>query len=279
MLAPHVERLIDAALDEDLGRGDPTSELIFAPEARLAGQLVAKQPLRVCGLAVAARVFARVDEAIRVTLALADGAEARPGAVLAEVAGPARGVLGAERTALNFLQRLTGIATLTSAYVAAAAAGRARIVDTRKTLPGWRALDKYAVRVGGGANHRADLASGILIKDNHIAACGSLAAAVARARAGAAHTLKIEVEVTNLPELDEAIGAGADIVLLDNMDDGAVRAAVERAHGRVLLEASGGVSLERVGALSRLGVDLISVGKLTHSAPAADISLEVGRAP
>jgi nicotinate-nucleotide pyrophosphorylase (carboxylating) len=275
MLATVVDRLIDAALEEDLGRGDPTSEAIFAPEARLMGKLTAKQPLRVCGLAVATRVFTRVDPAVRVTPLLADGDEARPGTVIAHVAGPARAVLGAERTALNFLQRLSGVATLTSAYVAAARVGQARVTDTRKTTPGWRALEKYAVRVGGGANHRADLSSGILIKDNHIAACGSIANAVAKARAGAAHTLRIEVEVTSLTELDEAIAAGADIVLLDNMDEPAMQAAVERAAGRVVLEASGGISLERVGTLSRLGLDLISVGKLTHSAPAADISLEV----
>ncbi|HEY3352695.1 MAG TPA: carboxylating nicotinate-nucleotide diphosphorylase [Polyangia bacterium] len=277
MLAPQVEHLIDAALEEDLGRGDPTSEIVFAARDQLQGKLVAKQPLRVCGLAVCARVFARVDPATRFTAAVTDGDEARPGTVLAHVAGGARAVLGAERTALNFLQRLSGVATLTSAYVAAARAGRARIVDTRKTTPGWRALEKYAVRVGGGANHRADLSGGILIKDNHVAACGSVTAAVQRALAGAVHTLKVEVEVTSLAELDEAIAAGADIVLLDNMDDATIRAAVERAGGKVILEASGGVSLERVGALSRIGVDLISVGKLTHSAPAADISLEVER--
>jgi nicotinate-nucleotide pyrophosphorylase (carboxylating) len=276
-MLPQVDRLIDAALEEDLGRGDVTSELIFPAAARLAGRLVAKQALRVCGLEVCGRVFTRVDPATAFRAVLADGDDAEPGTVLAAVEGPARGVLGAERTALNFLMRLTGIATLARAYAAAARGGRARVLDTRKTTPGWRGLEKYAVRTGGAGNHRADLSAGILIKDNHIAACGTIAEAVRRVRAGAPHGLRVEVEVTSLAELDEAIAAGAEAVLLDNLDDETVRAAVARAAGRVLTEASGGVSLERVATLSAAGVDLISVGRLTHSAPAADISLEVDR--
>jgi len=277
MLTPHVERLIDAALEEDLGRGDPTAELIFEPEARLRGRLLAQEPLVVCGGEVFTRVMKRVDADIQVRLDSRDGDEVAAGAILGEVEGRAQGILGAERTALNFLQRLSGVATLTRAYVRAASVGRAVIADTRKTTPGWRALEKRAVRVGGARNHRADLSAGILIKDNHIAAAGSLGDAVRRVRLGAPHTLRIEVEVQTLPELDEAIAARADAVLLDNMDDEQIGLAVKQAAGRVLLEVSGGVSLERVPALSRLGVDVISVGRLTHSARAVDISLEAER--
>jgi nicotinate-nucleotide pyrophosphorylase (carboxylating) len=277
MLSPAVEHLIDAALEEDLGRGDVTAELIFDPAARLRGRLLAKEPLVMCGGAVAARVFQRVAAETTVRLDVRDGDEVAAGAVLGEVEGGAVAVLGAERTALNFLQRLAGVATLARAYVRAASVGRAVVADTRKTTPGWRALEKQAVRVGGARNHRADLAAGVLIKDNHIAAAGSLTEAVRRARLGAPHPLKIEVEVQTLAELDEAIAARAEIVLLDNMDDEQVGQAVGRAAGRVLLEVSGNVTLERVPALSRLGVDVISVGKLTHSARAVDISLEVER--
>jgi nicotinate-nucleotide pyrophosphorylase (carboxylating) len=277
MLTPHVERLIDAALEEDLGGGDPTSELIFEPEARLRGRLLAKEPLVVCGGAVFERVMRRVDPEVQVRLASRDGDEVAPGTILGEVEGRARSILAAERTALNFLQRLSGVATLARAYVRAASVGRAVVADTRKTTPGWRALEKLAVRVGGARNHRVDLASGILIKDNHIAAAGSLGDAVRRVRLGAPHTLRIEVEVQTLEELDEAIAARADAVLLDNMDDEQIGLAVQRAAGRVLLEVSGGVGLERVPILSRLGVDVISVGRITHSARAVDISLEAER--
>ena len=277
MLTPHVERLIDAALEEDLGGGDPTSELIFDADARLRGRLLAKEPLVVCGGAVFERVMVRVDPEVQVRLASRDGDEVAAGAILGEVEGRARSILAAERTALNFLQRLSGVATLTRAYVRAASVGRAVVADTRKTTPGFRALEKHAVRVGGARNHRANLGAGILIKDNHIAAAGSLGEAVRRVRLGAPHTLRVEVEVESLAELDEAIAARAEAVLLDNFDDEQIAQAVERAAGRVLLEVSGGVALERIPALSRLGVDIISVGRLTHSARAVDISLEAER--
>jgi nicotinate-nucleotide pyrophosphorylase (carboxylating) len=277
MLTPHVERLIDAALEEDLGGGDPTSELIFDAEARLRGRLLAKEPLVVCGGEVFTRVMLRVDPEVQVRLQSRDGDEVDAGAILGEVEGRARSILAAERTALNFLQRLSGVATLTRAYVRAASVGRAVIVDTRKTTPGFRALEKQAVRVGGARNHRGDLGAGILIKDNHIAAAGSLGEAVRRVRVGAPHTLRVEVEVESLAELDEAIAARAEAVLLDNFADEQIAQAVERAAGRVLLEVSGGVALERIPALSRLGVDVISVGRLTHSARAVDISLEAER--
>jgi len=274
MLPPLTEQLIDTALEEDLGRGDPTSELIFAESARMHARLVARQRLVLCGLEVFARVFTRVDPALLVRPNARDGDEVTQGAVLATVEGSARSILGAERTALNFVQRLSGIATLTREYARAASVGRAVVADTRKTTPGWRYLEKYAVRVGGGRNHRADLGAGILIKDNHIAACGSVTEAVRRVRLGAPHSLRIEVEADNLEQLEEALAAQVDAVLLDNMDDETIAKAVERAAGRVLLEVSGGVSLERVPTLSRLGVDVISVGRLTHSAPAVDLSLE-----
>ncbi|HEY3417468.1 MAG TPA: carboxylating nicotinate-nucleotide diphosphorylase, partial [Armatimonadota bacterium] len=193
----------------------------------------------------------------------------------ADISGPARSLLTAERTALNFLQRLSGIATLTAQYVQAVAGSRARIVDTRKTLPGHRILDKYAVRVGGGFNHRFNLADGILIKDNHIAAVGGIEQALAAARAFAPHTLKIEIEVETVEMAGTAIAAGADIIMLDNMDLEAMRACVALIAGRALTEASGGVSLDRVRAIADCGVDLISVGALTHSAPALDISLDL----
>jgi nicotinate-nucleotide pyrophosphorylase (carboxylating) len=274
-LAPSTHALIDLALDEDLGRGDPTSEAIFPPGARAAGAIVAKQELVLSGLAVARAVFARVDPQIEVLVKHEDGERLRPGEAAAAVSGAARSVLGAERTALNFLQRLSGIATLTRRFVDAVAGTRAQIVDTRKTAPGWRALDKAAVRDGGGRNHRADLASGILIKDNHVATCGSVAEAVRRARAGAPHTLRVEVEVSGAGALDEALAAGAELVLLDNVSPAEARALVERTAGRALVEVSGGVTLATVRAYAEAGVDLISVGALTHSAPAADLSLEI----
>jgi len=272
MLTPNVERLIDAALEEDLGGGDPTSELIFERDARLRGRLLAKEALVVCGGEVFERVVRRVDPEAQVRLASRDGDEVEAGTILGEVEGRARSLLAAERTALNFLQRLSGVATLARAYVRAASVGRAVIADTRKTTPGWRALEKHAVRVGGARNHRADLASGILIKDNHIAAAGSLGDAVRRVRLGAPHTLRVEVEVQGEDDLRRAIDAGADAVLLDNMDAERIRSCVAIAGGRVVLEASGGVTLESVAAIAATGVDVISVGSLTHSAPAADLS-------
>lgn len=282
-LPPAVLRLIDLALEEDLGRGDVTSEAIFAPDETAAAVVLAKSPLWLSGLDVAEAVLRRVDRRTRTAPLLRDGSFASPGTPVLEVRGPVRGLLAAERTALNFLQRLSGVATLTQRFVAAVAGTRAHIVDTRKTAPGFRYLDKRAVRHGGGGNHRADLGSGVLIKDNHIAACGGVRAALRRARETAPHTLRIEVEVKNPQELQEALEERADIVLLDNMGPEEVRQAVlhvERAlragvPGRPLLEVSGGVTLDRVRAYAEAGVDLISVGALTHSAPAADLSMEI----
>jgi nicotinate-nucleotide pyrophosphorylase (carboxylating) len=272
----NLDVLIDLALEEDLGRGDATAEAIFDGDGgSVRAVLLAMQALVLHGLEVARRVFARVSLAIVLTPRLPDGTHVEPGTIVADLAGPATAILGAERTALNFLQRLSGVATMAARFAAAVAGTRARVVDTRKTTPGWRALEKAAVRAGGCHNHRADLGSGILIKDNHIAAAGGVRHAVERARARAPHSLRIEVEVTNLAQLDEAIAARAEIVLLDNMAQPVLEAAIARAQAAgVLVEVSGGVRLDNIGAIAGLGPDLISVGAMTHSAVAVDISLD-----
>jgi nicotinate-nucleotide pyrophosphorylase (carboxylating) len=275
-------RLIDLALDEDLGRGDITTDAII--DAAIAGhaRIVAREPVVVAGLAVADEVFRRVDPGIVITKAVSDGDDVAAGGLLLEARGSAAGLLRAERTALNFLQRLSGIATRTRTFVNAAAGTRARIADTRKTYPGARILEKLAVRAGGGSNHRFDLGAGILIKDNHLAVAGSVGQAVARARAVAPHGLKVEVEVDTLTQLDEALAVGVDIVLLDNFSDEETRTALSRigAHQgvRPLVEVSGGITLERIPVLAALGVDIISVGGLTHGARAVDLSLELALA-
>ncbi len=277
LLGPAVHRLIDLALAEDIGPGDVTTRTTIAPEIMAEAQVRAKEELIVAGLPVAAAVFARLDPAVAFAPRVQDGTTVGAGTVLATVTGPAALLLLGERVALNFLMRLSGIATWTRRFVMAVQPHPARIVDTRKTMPGWRVLEKYAVRLGGGANHRFGLFDGILIKDNHIAAAGGITPAVARARHGAPHTLKIEVEVQDLAGLEEAIAAGADIVLLDNMDEATLAQAVRLAGGRVRLEASGGMSLDRVGRVAATGVDFISVGALTHSAPAVDIHMKIVR--
>lgn len=275
MLTPAVHALIDLALEEDLGRGDVTSEVIFVADARAHGRIVAREPLVIAGVEVAREVFVRVDPATRCDLVVADGQALQKGEVVAQIEGPTRSVLSAERTALNFLQRLSGVATLTRRFVDAVAGTRAVICDTRKTAPGWRALDKLAVRAGGGANHRADLASGILIKDNHVAACGSVRAAVERARRSAPHGLRVEVEVDSPAQIDDALAAGAEVILLDNFDAAGVKAAVAKIAGRAVVEVSGGITLDTVRAFAEAGPDRISVGALTHSARAVDLSLDV----
>jgi nicotinate-nucleotide pyrophosphorylase (carboxylating) len=274
--------IVDLALAEDIGGGDVTSEATIPADAWSRATFVAKAPGVLSGLEAAALVFARVDPAIRFTPALRDGDRLTPGATIATVEGPARSLLAGERVALNFLQRLSGVATATASFVEAVAGTNARIVDTRKTTPGLRALEKAAVQHGGGHNHRIGLSDGVLIKDNHLAAVGGpnrVAKAVRLARERAPHTLRIEVEVTTLVELDEALAAAADVVLLDNMTLDQMRQAVATNAGRALLEASGGVTLESVRAIAETGVDIISSGALTHSAPAVDISLEFESAP
>jgi nicotinate-nucleotide pyrophosphorylase (carboxylating) len=274
---PAVRRLIELALDEDLGRGDVTSSVTLGANGpSVVADMNAREPIVVFGIDVAAAVFALVDPRIEIEIHSPDGTRVDRGALLLTARGPAASVLTAERTALNFVQRLSGVATQAKRYVDALAGTKARVVDTRKTTPGFRVLEKAAVLAGGAGNHRFDLGSGILIKDNHIAACGSVRAAVEAAKARAPHPLRIEVEVTNLGELDEALAAGAEIVLLDNMTPSQVEVAAARAHGRgVLVEVSGGITLATIADYARAGADLISVGALTHSAPAVDIGLDV----
>lgn len=274
---PAVARLIDLALDEDLGRGDITTDAVVrSSDGALRCAVVARKPLVVFGLDIAAAVFLRVDPDIRIRAAAADGDAVDSGDAVLRVHGPARSILQAERTALNFLQRLSGVATLSRRYADAVAHTRARVVDTRKTTPGYRVLEKAAVRAGGCANHRFDLGSGILIKDNHIAACGAVSAAVARARESAPHPLRIEIEVDTLAQLEEALDAGAEVVLLDNMSPEQAAQAAERAHARgVLVEVSGGIDLVTAPRYAEAGVDIISVGALTHSAPAVDLGLDI----
>lgn len=269
-----IKEYVQRFLAEDIGRGDHTTNSIVPPTTLGTARIEARVPAIVAGLEVARACFDELGE-VRWKAEVADGEPVEPKGVLARIEGSLAVILTAERTALNLLQRLSGVATLTSRYVAAIAGTGARIVDTRKTTPGLRNFEKYAVRCGGGSNHRFGLDDGILIKDNHIAAVGSVAEAVDRARAGVPHGLKIEIEVMNLEELDEAVASGADAVLLDNMTPDMVRDAVGRAGGKVLLEASGGMSLDTVHSYAAAGVDLISVGALTHSAPAIDLSLEV----
>ncbi|MCG6916279.1 MAG: carboxylating nicotinate-nucleotide diphosphorylase [Deltaproteobacteria bacterium] len=275
MLSTDLEILIRTALEEDIGSGDITTSCIVEPEAQGKGRIVAKEPLVLAGIDVARQVFWAVDKELKVHLPLKDGSRASEGDLLLEVAGRLAAILMAERTALNFLQRLSGIATLTRAFVDKTGGTRARILDTRKTTPGYRFLEKAAVRVGGGYNHRFGLYDGVLIKDNHIAAAGSIHKAVQAALNSTAHTLRVEVEVETLDQLAEAIAAGAHAVMLDNMDLETMAEAVRRTKGKVPLEASGGITLENVGEIATTGVDLISVGALTHSARAVDMSMDI----
>ena len=266
--------LIDLALQEDLAAGDITSRATIARNTRASAVIVAKQDLVLAGGGVAGEVFDRVDPELDWSIEVEDGARVQAGTVVFRVSGKARSLIAAERTALNFMQRMSGVATSTAAYVAAAGE-RLRVTDTRKTQPGHRALDRYAVRCGGAVNHRNDLGAAVLIKENHVRCAGGIKAAVEAARAVAPHTMKVECEVTNFDELDAALEAGADIVMLDNFDDEQLKRAVERTAGRALLEASGGITLERLPRIAATGVDLVSVGALTHSVVAADLSMLV----
>lgn len=278
-----LDRTLLAALEEDVGSGDITTQLTVPPTATVKGRILAKEPLVLAGAFVAARVFHLVNMDVKVHFAVADGARVAASDVVAELSGPAHGVLLGERVALNFLQRLSGIATATRAMVDAVAGTKARVVDTRKTTPGLRALEKWAVRIGGGANHRTGLHDGILIKDNHIAAAGGITAAVSAARAAAPHTLRVEVEVESLAQVEEAIAAGAEIVLLDNFGEAAWPAVVKAVRGRALIEISGNMDVRRATLAAQAGADLISAGGLTHSVRAADLSLRLdvakGRGP
>lgn len=275
LLDAAIDDLVDRALAEDLSAGDITSEACVGPEVRAVAHAVARNELVACGGPVFARVFSRIDGGTAVERHVSEGALAPAGARLWTARGTARALLMAERTALNFVQRMSGIATVTRKYVSALPPkSTTRVIDTRKTTPGLRVLERYAVRVGGGRNHRDNLGSAVLIKDNHVVASGGIAAAIARAKKFAPHTSRIECEVDSLEQLDEALRAGADIVLLDNMSNEQMGEAVKRTAGRAILEASGGITVERIAALAAIGVDAISVGALTHSAPAADIGLD-----
>ncbi|TLM65734.1 MAG: carboxylating nicotinate-nucleotide diphosphorylase [Deltaproteobacteria bacterium] len=273
MLAPVVDSLLRTALAEDIGSGDVTTAATVPPGTPGRAQLVAKEDFTLAGIEVARRVFELLDAKVAFEGLIADGQQVRRGEVLAWLKGDAASLLQGERVALNLLQRLSGVATLTARFVREVAGTGATIVDTRKTTPGLRALEKYAVRVGGGGNHRMALYDGVLIKENHVAAAGGIATAVARAKRQAPHTLKIEVEVRDLDEVGQALAAGADILLLDNMDLDQLRAAVALIGGRAVTEASGGVNLDTVRAIAETGVDLISVGALTHSYRSVDISM------
>jgi len=271
-----VEDAVRAALLEDLGRAGDITTNATIPAARQARAVIAaRQPGIVAGLDLAKAAFRLLDPALSFETRIADGAAVTSGAILATIEGPARALLSAERVALNFLGRLSGIATLTSRYVAAVAHTKARIVCTRKTTPGLRTFEKYAVLCGGGFNHRFGLDDAILIKDNHIAVAGGIIPALHTVKAAIGHLVKIEIEVDTLDQLDEVLTEGADVVLLDNMTPAQLREAVARVKGRLLTEASGGVTLETVAAIAESGVDMISVGALTHSAKVLDVGLDI----
>lgn len=271
---PQVEQIITLALNEDIGTGDITTLSTIPADKTALGRFVAKEDMIICGIDLAKHIFGRVDPSIELKANFKDGDAVKKGDVIATVSGNAQNVLTGERTALNFMQRLTGIATRTHASVAEVAGTNAKITDTRKTTPGLRVLEKYAVRVGGGTNHRFNLADGVLIKDNHIAVSGGIKNAVKNARAVIPHTLKIEVEVETKEQLAEALDAGADIIMLDNMSNDLMRECVGIVAGRALVEASGNMGEKSLREVAETGVDIISIGALTHTVKAADISLK-----
>jgi nicotinate-nucleotide pyrophosphorylase (carboxylating) len=268
-------RVIETALEEDLGLGDVTTSAVVPPAGECRVAVVAREPLVVCGGEIAAHVFWRLDPDLNVELALADGAAASAGQRVLYVAGRAQPILAAERTALNLMQHLSGIATATRAYVERLRGTAAAVCETRKTTPGLRELEKYAVRCGGGRNHRASLADCVMIKDNHIAVAGGVAAALRRAREQAPHVARIEVEADTLAQVREAADAGADVILLDNMPPAEVRTAVEAIGGRAITEASGSIRLDNVRAYAEAGVDMISTSALTSMVRRVDLGLEL----
>jgi nicotinate-nucleotide pyrophosphorylase (carboxylating) len=271
----NLDEVIQKALEEDIGPGVITTDSVIDPLAKGRASLLAREQFVLAGLPVFSMVFALLDPELEFEYMFHDGATVPAGETICRISGRVAPILKAERTALNFVQRMSGIATLTSDYVANVRPNRARILDTRKTAPGLRALDKYAVRMGGGFNHRMGLYDGILIKDNHIAAAGSVAEAVRLARLNSPHTLKVEVEAENLFQVQEALDAGADIILLDNMRIDLLKQAAGMIRGKALVEVSGGVTLGNIREIAEIGVDFISIGALTHSAKAVDLSLEI----
>jgi nicotinate-nucleotide pyrophosphorylase (carboxylating) len=274
-MTPHLDQLIDMALAEDIGSGDITTDYLVPCHNQGHGVIVAKEDIVLAGLDIAKTVFQRLDPKVHLQSAYKDGAEIGCGDSVLVLEGNLRALLTAERPALNFLQHLSGIATHVRTYVNALKHRRVRLVDTRKTTPGWRVLEKYAVRMGGAHNHRMGLFDGILIKDNHIAACGGIRPAIASARKQISHLIKIEVEVSDLNGVHEALESGADVIMLDNMDIAHIREAVSVIQNRAVVEVSGGITLNHLAELAETGVDLISVGALTHSARAVDLSMRI----
>ena len=276
MITKQIERLVDLALEEDIGSGDITTDALVPADQEGRGLILARQSLMVAGLEVAEYVFLCLDRDAQFVAQAADGDAVATDTVISEVTGRMRALLTAERTALNFLQRLSGIATHVASYTGPLKGHPVKLVDTRKTTPGWRILEKYAVRVGGAGNHRAGLFDGVLIKDNHIAACGGIAEAVARIRERTSHLVRIEVEASTLEDVSEAIAAHADVIMLDNMSVKQIQDAVAIIEDQALIEVSGGITRERLARLAETGVHLISVGGLTHAATSVDISMDIG---
>ena len=270
-----IEKLIRTALEEDIASGDVTSESILAPDAEGRAELISRSRCVLAGMPVFRRVFELLSSRIAFEIIFPEGSILAPDQRICRIEGPLLPILKAERTALNFLQRMSGIATLTRSYVEKAAPYGARVLDTRKTAPGLRLLDKYAVKAGGGNNHRQGLFDGILIKDNHIAAAGSVKRAVELARTNSPHTLKVEIEVDDMAGVRDALEAGADIIMLDNMGIDQMKEAVRLVNKKAVVEASGNITLDNIEKVAQTGVDLISVGALTHSVKAADLSLEI----
>jgi nicotinate-nucleotide pyrophosphorylase (carboxylating) len=270
-----IEHLIEIALKEDIGPGDITTDNLIDPNLTGKGSIIAKEPLVLAGLEIAERVFRRLDPDVLLRSEYRDGDTVEPGDIIADVEGSLRALLSGERTALNFLQRLSGIATFVRDHVKELEGKNSRLVDTRKTTPGWRVLEKYAVRVGGAHNHRMGLYDGVLIKDNHIAACGGIKKAVDRIRADVSHLSKIEVEVSTMKQVEEALEAGADVIMLDNMNVQQIKEAIAHIDGRAVVEVSGNVTKSFLKSLADTGADIISAGALTHSARCVDISMRV----
>ena len=270
-----IEEFIELALKEDIGPGDITTDNLIDPELSGVGTIIAKEPIVLAGMDVAAKVFQRLDPHISFKPCYKDGDSVKSGANIVTISGDLRALLTGERTALNFLQRLSGIATLVQSYVQKLGQTPVRLVDTRKTTPGWRTLEKYAVRVGGAYNHRMGLYDGVLIKDNHIEVCGGISTAIDRIRNIVSHLVKIEVEVEDMAQVEEALAAGADVIMLDNMNIQQVTEAVKRINGKAIVEVSGGITDQNLKQLGETGVDIISVGALTHSARCVDLSMRI----
>lgn len=271
-----IEQLIEIALQEDIGSGDITTDNLVEPDVKGHGKIIAKEQLVIAGLDIARRVFEHLDPRIIYRPLFTDGDRVENGEVVVEVEGKLRGLLVGERTALNFLQRLSGIATYVRSYVDMLGDRDVRLVDTRKTVPGWRKLEKYAVRIGGAYNHRMGLYDGVLIKDNHISVCGGIKKAVTNIRNNVSHFMKIEVEVSDLDGVREALDSGVDIIMLDNMDIKQIKEAVEFINGKAIVEVSGGITIDSLNKLADSGVDIISSGALTHHAKSVDLSMRIG---